>query len=296
MILYIYSFVNKLKSDLRDPLFEGAAKHGYRTIVFGDLEDLTKINKTDVLIIWNRHLKQDAIALKFERSGATVLCMENPYIRNKGYYSFGYGYTNNMQCSPQCKDSGERFKSFDREIKPWRSTVNDHTKHILVCTQSKRFNQQGLGFKHFKQPAFWDARVLCNIRQRSDRHIIYRQHPNGYDIKTKDISFYITNFSISRPNKVARPIVDDLKDAWATIVYGSNAGTDSLLEGIPAFVCGPSVYMQNACGEGLMGLNQPFMSNNREQLFNRLAWAQFHTNEIGSGFAFDILLNDTQRQ
>jgi hypothetical protein len=168
---------------------------------------------------------------------------------------------------------------------PWKESG----EHILVCTQSKCFNIDGLGHHELKQPAYWDSRVLLDIRKQTNRKIVYRQHPNGHNTSDSTLSEYIDNFSVSRPAKRETP-EKDLADAWATVVYGSNAATDSLLAGVPVFVTGKCVYLQKACNIHLDRIENPILFDNRQELFNRMAWAQFNIKEIENGFAFSHLL------
>lgn len=290
--VYLYRLITGEKQKrFHSALKEAAIKAGYKFAVLAASE-LPKrpIDHSDVLIIWNRHLNQDYIATQFEKAGARVLNFENAYIQvadtteDNPYFSVGYSFHNQKKYSPECRDSGERFKSFNREIKDWQRNEDGD---ILILTQSKTFNQEGLGYAHFKQPAGWDWRICHSLYEhyKNKNTIRYRKHPNGRYF-VSEAKQYPKFIEISNGKDVA--IEHDLDAARISVVYTSNATTDSLLHGVPVYVTGPQVYMLEACSTHIDQINY---SDNREELFHRMAWAQYSLDEISSGFAFDILLN-----
>ena len=284
MTIHVYPLIRRIKQQWIEPLAEGAKKHGWSTVLYEQRLDAVK--EGDILVTWNRHADQDVPARQVEDRGGKVICLENPYLKmeDKDWVSVGLGFHNNIKYAPKCLDNGERFKSFNKEIKPWRQTG----KHILFPTQSKQFNQRGLGWREYASPAGCDNMLLSRIRKNTERKIIFRIHPNSEDMTAirnrlgKGIE--VTNVSYDRT-----PMSDDLNNAWATVVWTSNSATDSLMNGVPVFVCGPGVYMSELCGADLKEIEQPKLLDARQTLFNRMAWAQYSMDEVKSGFMFDSI-------
>ena len=290
MTVYIYSLVERIKKPWCLRAKEGAKAHGWDTEIINGNYNCSKVTEKDILIIWNRHIDQDALALQFENKGAKVFVLENPYLSTKdeeSWVSVGLGYHNNLKYAPKLLDSGERFKSFGLDIKPWRKDG----KHILYTTQAKMYNQKGLGWKDYATPAGSDEDIIQKIRKLTERKIVFRLHPKSKDYTPLRRSIGRT-VSVSNAEAIGRcSIQSDLKNAWATVVWTSNSATDSLLAGIPVFIIGPGVYMKSVCHMGLNFIENPKLPDGRLDLFNRMAWAQYSVNEVRSGFMFDCLLS-----
>jgi len=111
-------------------------------------------------------------------------------------------------------------------LKDWRKTG----KHILICTQRNGgWSMKGLPVTD------WLERTVDEIKKHTDRPIVVRGHPGDKDaanyLQTKPGRYRVsTNGSI----------LEDFKDAWATITYNSSPGVASSIEGIPAFITDPT--------------------------------------------------------
>jgi len=289
MKFYINRFLGNIKkTELTEALETCAKKHGYRVEYISNPVQHPTAN--DVLVIWNRHINQHDMAIKFEKAGAKVIMFENPYIKLDGnfWYSVALKYHNNIKHSLPKLDSGERWESFNKEILPWRESGN----HILIATQAKRFNNAGIGYELSKQPIGWDLNIIKKIRKHTaTRDILFRQHPNGFEFEGfKSYQRVIKNLYHSNGKT---PIEKDLQNAWCTVVHTSNSATNSLLAGVPVMLCGPNLFLKDACSPGIMHLNNPIMPDNRLELFERMAWNQFNIEEIASGFLLDLILDKT---
>lgn len=279
--VYFHTLIKSIKKSWCEKVETGAKRMGWEV---KDYLPHHKIKEDDILIIWNRHNIQDEIATKFENVGAKVFTLENPYLKNKdhaNYISVGLNYHNNIDHAPKLLDHGERFAQMGYQIQPWRTSG----KHILYSTQSKTYNQLGIGWKDYAVPSGFDENIIKKIRSVSDRKIIFRVHPNSKVLDPVIEKVEITNGLYSRKN-----IYKDLENAWVTVVWTSNAATESLLAGIPVVVCGPGLYLKDACNMSIDKIKNPDMPDNRLQLFNRMAWAQYNINEVESGFMFNCLL------
>lgn len=265
--------------------------HGYNFKVISNESQIKSVTEHDIYIGWNRHLRQDYICKRLEKVGGQVIIFENPYIKikdNQKWFSIGLNWHNNIEKSLPCIDTGERWKNFNVEIKPWRKSG----KYYLVATQAKIWNKRGLGHKNFWQPENWDSNTVVKLKQTTHKPIIFRQHPNGKERgRNNKHPRYI---KISDGSIV--PLEKDLEQAFASVVYSSNLATDSLLQGVPVFYNGKNLYLKDACKYGFEDFNNPVYPNNRENLFQRMAWNQFSLEEIQNGFMLDILLQFKMRK
>jgi len=268
--------------------------------------DETYSNRTvtpnDALIIWNRsNGYYERMASFFEKHGAKVIVMENPYIRipNKKYISIGLGYHNNLKYALLCLDNGERFASFGIEVQPWRTSG----EHVLITTQSKFWDREAFGYSDNRQPDNWDSFIIRQVRVYTDRKILYRTHPKSqppakhqWKTITRNVQLSISAPAFAQTFQtvhddviVSKKLEEDLKNAWCTILHSSNAATESLIAGIPVIYTGNNIFMQNCASTLIRDVKNPAMPDNRLENLNRMAWNQFSIEEIGNGLLFDIL-------
>ena len=287
--LYVYNFLNAIKrKHLIEAIIKGARQYGFEGYKLVTCPEECTPSPDDILIIWNRHLKQDAVAKHFEKAGAKVWLFENPYISTDDkadWFSVGLGLHNCIEYSPKLQDDGTRWrKLFNKPIKEWKNPCSEGT--VLIISQNKHWGGGGIGFEQYRQPSCWDSQTCEQIKLKTRRPLLFRQHPNAYQRGwANGMPEYLRN----RISDGTNPIVDDLRNAACTVVYTSNAATESLLEGVPVFVCGPSVYCMEACNKGIDKLNAPQMPDCREELFHRMAWAQYHISEIEKGMLHEVM-------
>lgn len=118
------------------------------------------------------------------------------------------------------------------DLQPWRKTGNN----ILICLQ----RNGGWSMKG-QDNQLWALNVIQRIRQYSDRPIIIRGHPgdrhtkNYLDPSNKNFKLRgLTNVHFS--DHLNTHILQDLKNAWATVVYNSSPSVASAINGVPVFV------------------------------------------------------------
>lgn len=117
-------------------------------------------------------------------------------------------------------------KNLNISLKPWRV----EGEHILICLQ----RNGGWSMRGLSTQAWLDQTIL-SIRQYSrKRHIVVRTHPGDKKIR-RMLQIHHKNVSISNKER----LVDDLKNAWATVVYNSSPSVASIIEGVPAFLTDP---------------------------------------------------------
>lgn len=243
----------------RKEIFQsGLRKLGYR---IGD-SPLSNPGTDDVLILWNRFPRDESTAHAYETRGGTVLIVENGYIgqdTNGGRtFAVAKSYHNGAGLWPE--GGPERWTKMNVELKPWRSSGN----FILVLPQ------RGFGPVNVAMPQQWAHHVANRLRTISDLPIRVRVHPGV---------------------KKTEPYAD-LKGAWAAVTWGSGAAIKAIAAGYPVFYEFPQWI--GGLAARLIGtkptcLGEPFLGD-RLPMFQRLAWAQWSSDEIENGEAFDWLL------
>jgi hypothetical protein len=278
MTVYFTSHFNQQRHAFLRNCFKD---HGFRVGILYD-DSCLNVYRNDILITWNRFNRFNHHCVHFENKGCKVIVLENPYIKMHDYISVGINYHNNIKHAIPCMDDGERFKSFNVEVKPW----NDKGTHILVCTQSKIYNSAGNGHPNYKQPYMWDEMILKHIRNYSDAPIYFKPHPNGKAPEYKQLPSKIKDIEIL---DIDTKIEDILPKCFVTVVHTSNSATNSILNGVPVIYTGNSIFLKDCSNYGIQSLNSISRPDNRINLLNRMAWNQFSMDEIHNGFMMKCL-------
>lgn len=168
-------------------------------------------------------------------------------------------------------------KNLNLTLKPWRTNGD----HILICLQRNGgWSMQGLSTIE------WLNRTIEQIRQHSKkRHIVVRGHPG--DKKTlQTLTVNHKNVSISKKER----LVDDLANAWATVVYNSSPSVASVIEGIPTFLTDPKPENSQAYAMANLTLDKlenPDMPD-RQPWIERLSMCHWTFDELRSGEAWQF--------
>lgn len=162
-------------------------------------------------------------------------------------------------------------------IKPWRTTGN----HILICTQRNGgWSMRGLDVMS------WLNETINRIRQYSKRRpIIVRTHPGD---KKSRIYLKINHKNVHVSNKTN--LLEDLNDAWATVVYNSSPSVASAIEGIPAFVTDPVPNHSQSFDVANLDLSRienPELKD-REQWIQKISMSHWNFDELRSGEAWQF--------
>lgn len=137
------------------------------------------------------------------------------------------------------------------EVKPWRKSG----KNIIICAQTDGFHKR-MGV------ADWESEIRQKLALVTDRPII------------------------SRTKKTARPLAEDLMDAWCVITHSSNAAVEAVLDGVP-------VISTADCASSVMGLHDafnveyPIYPSGRWEWAAKLAANQWTLEEIRKGLCWD---------
>ena len=183
---------------------------------------------------------------------------------------------------------------FDKDVDPkrWETVKKDlgikvkdyrtNGNHILLCLQRNGgWSMKGMDVMQFCN------NVITQIKKHTDRPIVVRGHPG--DGKTNQyLKLNIPGVSISYKDT---PIEEDLKGAWATVLFNSSPGVASLIEGVPVFQMDPhkdhSMYSEVA-NSTLKRLENPKLFDRQEWL-ERIAMCHWSFAQTASGEAWEFM-------
>jgi len=161
-------------------------------------------------------------------------------------------------------------------LKPWRTQGN----HILICLQRNGgWSMRGLDVIQ------WMNSTILEIRKYSKRPIVVRAHPGD-----KKIGGYLKINHKSVSLSINPDLRDDLRNAWATVVYNSSPSVASIIEGVPAFLTDPqpkhsqSVEVANT---DISRIEDPTMID-RQSWIERLSMCHWKFDELKSGEAWQF--------
>ena len=161
------------------------------------------------------------------------------------------------------------------DLQPWRTDGD----HILICLQRNGgWSMQGLNVME------WCINIISEIKKYSARPIVVRAHPGDRNAKNY-LKLHEPNVTISENNN----ILDDFKNAWATITYNSSPGVASAIEGIPVFVTDPNAKNSQAfsvCNTDLKNIENPTMTE-RQDWIEKLAMSHWSFQDLESGKAWN---------
>ena len=166
-------------------------------------------------------------------------------------------------------------KDLNINIKPWRVTGS----HILICLQ--RHGGWSMGGLDVQT---WLDRTIIQIRQHSrKRPILIRTHPGDKKIKAI-LKINHKNVHLSTNER----LVDDLRNAWATVVYNSSPSVASIIEGIPAFITDPlpqHSQTYEVANTDLSRLENPEIPD-RQSWIEKISMCHWNFEELRSGEAW----------
>jgi hypothetical protein len=229
-------------------------------------------------------LRKDAINLQKKNKKRSLICDSNLFLyadpeNTKTYlrYSFDGVFPTTGFYFDQDIDPA-RWKKLSANLgislKPYRSTGN----HILLCLQRNGgWSMRGLPVMD------WLNQTIYEIRKYSSRHIIVRAHPGDKKVESY-LKINHPNTSLSQNKR----LVDDFKNAWATVVYNSSPSVASAIEGIPIFLTDSHPeysQSQDVANFDLSKIENPNMPD-RQAWIERLSMCHWKFDELKSGEAW----------
>lgn len=141
-------------------------------------------------------------------------------------------------------------------LKDWRKN-GDHI--LLACQRDGGWSMAGYNVID------WVNVTVATLRKYTDRPIVVRGHPGDKNAR-RYLSQKNVQWTVSKNDK----IVDDFKNAWATITYNSSPGVASAIEGIPVFVTDPNSQISQASEVA----NTILSDIENPRVFERQAWVE----------------------
>jgi hypothetical protein len=224
------------------------------------------INPQDVAVIWNLTGRSNQSAEMAQRGGGALLVTENGYYDGNGQKSYAIALDGHNGSGRWFSGDRHRLDRLNIDFKPLRP--NAESGRVLIAAQ------RGIGSQLMRSPYDFEQQVRAKIEGRHHGRFkaTVREHPGRHQPQ--------------------RPLLDDLQEADALVVWSSNCATTALIEGIPTFYCAPTIVTALAARNFHKGFpTEPTTEDVRQEVFQRMAWAQWTLDEIESGEAFDTLLS-----
>ncbi len=144
-------------------------------------------------------------------------------------------------------------------IEPWKKDG----KHILLCCPSTKLTHK---FPTIGSVNSWTVKTILKLQRYTDRPIKIRMKQKEY----------------------TKPLIEDLKDAYACVTFQSTASIQSICMGVPSF-CGHGSCAEPVSKMDLSEIENPLYSDLRSDWINTLLANQFTTEEMKNGYVWSKL-------
>jgi hypothetical protein len=206
-------------------------------------------------------------------TGVPLYYLDNPYFIQGSTKDYLRMSKNKFCCNTLEDYPDDRLKNFNVTIEDWSSNRGNS---ILVIPPTH-------AMCWFFDQYTWLDNTINEIKKYTDRPIIIRHKPFNpkIDFKTHQ------PIDESSDSNTTVPLSEDLKKAHCVVTFNSNSAIQALQTGIPV-ICNdncPAYPLTNR----FQDIENLTLHDNRQQLFNTLAYSQFSQSEIASGFAFQYV-------
>jgi hypothetical protein len=247
----------------REAFINGFARLGY---IVHQCQPPRPLGVEDVAVIWNRTARSKMTVDMAKIGGGAVIVAENGYWGQDAQGRQAYALALDGHCgsgrwyAPPGDDS--RLQRLQIDFKPFRTIAGER---VVIA------GQRGIGSEAMRSPPEWDSIVAANLQFKGFEALV-RPHP-GVDKHANG------------------PLMDDLADARCLVVWSSNCATEALIEGVPVFYDAPAIVTAGAARPFREFPTGASYEGQRQDVFERLAWAQWFVDEIDSGEALRILVD-----
>ncbi len=247
--------IRKLPHYRREGFEQGLKRSGYQIV-----DKYDQRNLCDLLIVWNRHALNEAVARVYQKQGIPVIVAENGYIGEDkhGHHLFAFALDHHNGAGRFPVGDFSRWQNLNIDVKPWRT---ERGRDLLILPQ------RGVGPAGVAMPRNWPLEFERRMK-RTNRFVRVRPHPGN-----------------SRGQK-KKPITEDLNGVFMACVWASSAGIKCIVEGVPVYHEFPDWIAKDGATRSI---NNPFIGD-RTEMFTRIAWGQCEIDEIATGEPFDRLL------
>jgi hypothetical protein len=162
----------------------------------------------------------------------------------------------------------DRFRRFNKQFSPWKK---DGRKILVAAPDGKPCKFYGITKDE------WVEQTVATIKQYTDRPVVVRER------------------AAKRIDRIAtatlQAALDD--DVYTLVTYNSNAATEAIFYGIPAFTLAPANAASPVALQDLSQIETPYYPDS-DKLYAwacHLSYGQFHVDELKTGRALHILEN-----
>jgi len=262
------------------PVF-GAAEQGLKNIghtIVNSGEDIPVIWS----VLWNGRMQGNRdIFEKCIKEKRPIIVLEVGGIsRGETWKVALNGINNEAVWGEYDYDNLKRATKLGLNLKSWRSNGDN----ILICGQHNKSYQ----WRNMPSIDQWLCNTIEEIRQHTDRPIIFRPHPRC-PVRLGQHKF--KNVTLQTPIKLMHTYDDfdmGFKNIWATVSWSSNPGIHSIIEGIPAYT-GPASLAYDVSIKEISQIENPSMPE-RDKWLSRYSFTEFTIQEIADGYPFENLL------
>lgn len=172
-------------------------------------------------------------------------------------------YLGSMRCP------ADRWDALGLNVQPWR----EQGDHVVFAGSSEKYHT----FYGIEHPTRFARKLLRDLREYTDRRVIYRPKPSWRDAKA------IRGADFSRDGGINELLIG----AHALITHGSNACFEAMLAGVPSIVLGDAVArpISSHVIADIEAIRLATDDERRQWLAN-LAYCQWTLDEIASGEAW----------
>ena len=235
-------------------------------------DDFVYESSTDSIVL--RGILKHKIMKRCWKDNRTFYYMDTGYFGNErssanpnGWKHWHRIVKNDLQHSEIVVRSDDRFKKFNKKFTPWKTAGR---KILVAAPDEKPCKFYGVNKDE------WIKQTVETIKKYTDRPVEVRERA---------------------PKRIDRIANDTLQqaldqDVFALVTFNSVAAIESIFYGIPAFTLAPNAASPVSL-QDISKINEPYYADN-DKLYAwacHLAYGQFHTTELKSGQAMEMLLN-----
>jgi len=172
---------------------------------------------------------------------------------------------NDLQHNDLIERPDDRLKLFDLKFNNWKK---GGSKILVAAPDEKPMKFYGLDLDQ------WLEDTVAEIKKHTDRPV---------EIRSRD------KIRLNRLNNTLQEALQD--DVHALVTFNSNAGVESIFEGIPVFYTSPSHAVAPVASNDLSKIETPYYPS-QDKVYAwacHLSYGQFHVDEFRSGRAKRIL-------
>ena len=273
MRVVFFSSDKQREQDLARAFLAGAREHGCETeqrALCGS-PDVTGADAVAMVGVKSKRLFELTRA-----AGAVPIMLDKGYIRTRAegarvweYWrvSVGAHHPTHTTLMLDCKIPSDRFDALDLKVMPWRT----RGLQIVIAGSSAKYHD----FYGLEPPNDYYARLVVQLRELTDRPIVYRPKPSFKDARRIKGAYHSTG---------NENIIGALEGAWALVTHGSNACFEAALAGVPSIILGDGVAAPIS-STSLEGIESP-RTERRGRWLASLAYHQWTEDEMRSGKAW----------